>query len=45
MELNIIAIKSEGDINVSPSADYAIGANDVMVVLGDTIALKGVQKL
>jgi trk system potassium uptake protein TrkA len=43
--VNIIAIKSEGDINVSPSADYAIGANDVMVVLGDTIALKGVQKL
>lgn len=43
--VNIIAIKSEGDINVSPSADYAIGTNDVMVVLGDTIALKGVQKL
>ena len=43
--VNIIAIKSEGDINVSPSADYAIGTNDVMVVLADTIALKGVQKL
>ena len=43
--VNIIAIKSEGDINVSPSADYAIGGSDVMVVLGDTIALKGVQKL
>ena len=43
--VNIIAIKSEGDIYVSPSADYAIGGSDVMVVLGDTIALKGVQKL
>ena len=43
--VNIIAIKSEGGINVSPPADYAIGSSDVMVVLGDTIALKGVQKL
>ena len=43
--VNIIAIKREGDINVSPAADYAIGAHDVMVVLGDTIALKEVQKL
>ena len=43
--VNIIAIKSGGDINVSPSADYAIGDGDVMVVLGDSIALKEVQKL
>ena len=43
--VNIIAIKSLGDINVSPSADYAIKSEDVMVVLGDSIALKEVQKL
>ncbi len=43
--VNIIAIKSERAINVSPSADYTIAANDVMVVLGDSIALKEVQKL
>ena len=43
--VNIIAIKSLGDINVSPSADYAIADHDVMVVLGDSIALKEVQKL
>ena len=43
--VNIIAIKSLGDINVSPSADYAIQREDVMVVLGDSIALKEVQKL
>ena len=43
--VNIIAIKSKGDINVSPSADYAIDGGDVMVVLGDSIALKEVQKL
>ena len=43
--VNIIAIKSGGDINVSPSADYAIAEGDVMVVLGDSIALKEVQRL
>ena len=43
--VNIIAIKSLGQINVSPSADYAIVEHDVMVVLGDSIALKEVQKL
>ena len=43
--VNIIAIKSLGDIHVSPSADYAIQSEDVMVVLGDSIALKEVQKL
>ncbi len=43
--VNIIAIKSEGHINVSPSADYAIAQKDIMVVLGDTAALDRVQKL
>lgn len=43
--LNIIAIKREGNINVSPSADYAIAQKDIMVVLGDSTALERVQKL
>ena len=43
--LNIIAIKREGNINVSPSADYAIAQKDIMVVLGDSAALERVQKL
>jgi trk system potassium uptake protein TrkA len=43
--VNIIAIKSGSDINVSPAADYEITAKDVMVVLGDSVALKEVQKL
>ena len=43
--LNILAIKTEGKINVSPAADYEIGARDVLVVLGDTEALERVQKL
>ena len=43
--VNILAVKQDGKINVSPAADYAICQGDVMVVLGDTTALKAVQKL
>ena len=43
--LNILAVKKGSQINVSPAADYAIGESDIMVVLGDTAALKKVQKL
>lgn len=43
--VNIIAVKREGQINVSPAADFVIHPNDIMVVLGDTAALKAVQKL
>ena len=43
--VNIIAVKQGSDINVSPGADYEIGQDDIMVVLGDTAALNAVQKL
>ena len=43
--VNIIAIKQDSEINVSPAADYQIQENDVMVVLGETAALNAVQKL
>ena len=43
--VNILAVKQEGKINVSPAADYCIAPNDIMVVLGDTAALNAVQKL
>lgn len=43
--VNILAVKQGSQINVSPSADYAIDQQDVLVVLGDTQALKKVQKL
>ena len=43
--VNIIAVEKAGHINVSPSADYKIAPEDVMVVLGDTAALEAVQKL
>ena len=43
--VNIIAFQNNGKINVSPSADYAIRQEDVMVVLGDNYSLEAVQKL
>lgn len=43
--VNILAIRREGKINVSPAADFVIRNGDVMVVLGDSLALEAVQKL
>ena len=43
--VNIIAVEKNGNINVSPAADYPIAPEDIMVVLGDTAALDAVQKL
>lgn len=43
--VNILAIRRQGKINVSPSADFALAAGDVLVVLGDSAGLKKVQKL
>jgi len=42
--VNILAVKREGEITVSPAADFRIALDDVLVVLGDTAALKAVQK-
>lgn len=43
--VNILAVMREGNITVSPAADFRIALNDVLMVLGDTAALKAVQKL
>lgn len=43
--LNILAVKRDSKINVSPAADYAICKGDIVVILGGTAALKAVQKL
>lgn len=43
--VNILAVKREGNITVSPAADYKILKGDVLVVLGDNAALKAMQKL
>ena len=43
--VNILAIKNEGNITVSPAADYRITKGNILVVLGDSAALKAIQKL
>lgn len=43
--LNILAVRRDGKIDVSPAADFTIEGGDIMVVLGDSAALKAVQKL
>ena len=43
--LNILAIRRGGTFNVSPAADFAFAQGDIMVVLGNSKALKKVQKL
>lgn len=43
--VNILAVKRDHKINVSPAADYVICQGDVVVILGDSAALKAVQKL
>ena len=43
--LNILAIRRGGQINVSPGADFIFEQQDVVVVLGDSTALKKVEKL
>jgi trk system potassium uptake protein TrkA len=43
--VNILAIKREGKITVSPAAEFIMIAGDIVVVLGDTDALNTVQKL
>lgn len=43
--VNIIAVESGKQTNVSPAADYQILEGDIMVVLGDNYSLEAVQKL
>lgn len=43
--VNILAVKRDGEITVSPAADYRLLKGDTLVVLGDSAALKAVQKL
>lgn len=43
--VNIIAVESGKKTNVSPSADYRIGKEDILVILGENDSLEAVQKL
>ena len=43
--VNIIAVESGKKTNVSPSADYRILEQDILVILGENESLEAVQKL
>ncbi len=43
--VNILAVRRDSKMNVSPAAEYAFREGDVIVVLGDSKALEAVQKL
>ena len=43
--VNIIAVKRDGGITVSPAADFRIVSGDILVVLGNSDALTALQKL
>jgi len=43
--VNVLAIRRNGKINVSPSADFIMESGDVVVVLGDSLALEALQRL
>lgn len=43
--INILSVKHDGSITVSPAADYRMAKGDIMLVLGETAALEAVQKL
>ena len=42
--VNIIAVENGEKTNISPAADYRIKKGDILVVLGDNLALEAVQK-
>lgn len=43
--VNILAVRRNGKMDVSPSAEFAFDNGDIVVVLGDTRALDTLQKL
>lgn len=43
--VNILAVRRDGKMDVSPAADFTFQSGDIIVVLGDTKALDSVQKL
>ncbi len=42
--INVMAIKREKDINVSPYADDIILKNDILVVIGNTLDIKKIEQ-
>ena len=43
--VNILAVRRDGKMDVSPAAEFTFRSGDIVVVLGDTKALNAVQKL
>ena len=43
--VSILAVKTEGETEVSPAAEYIMKENAIMLVLGDMKALEAVQRL
>jgi trk system potassium uptake protein TrkA len=43
--VNILAVRRDGKMDISPAADFSFQTGDIIVVLGDAKALKAVQKL
>lgn len=43
--VNILAVRRDGHMDVSPAAEFTFQSGDIVVVLGDTKALNTVQKL
>ena len=43
--VNILAVRRNGKMDVSPSAEFAFADGDIVVVLGDARALKDVERL
>lgn len=43
--VNILAVRRNGKMDVSPAADFTFADGDIVVVLGDTRALKAVERL
>ena len=43
--VNILAVRRDGKMDVSPAAEFTFRSGDIVVVLGDTKTLNAVQKL
>ena len=43
--VNILAVRRDGKMDVSPAAEFTFAEGDVVVALGDTKALVTLQKL
>ena len=43
--VNILAVRRDGKMDISPAADFSFQSGDIVVVLGDTKALNAVQKV